>query len=231
MQPGIYQRNANGYQKGVTGGRSIFRFFDIRSGSPEMLRGVRQKMARIQLFAPVAFALLALTWPQSAFSNTLKIQRSSSSISFQVGSFWGDVDGRFNTWDSTIKVNSDFSRASGEVKIQVASIDTGNSGRDEHLRDPDFFAVTQFPVATYAIQSMASTESSVTTQGTLTIRGKSQPLQIVFRKQSAANGIRLIGSFTINRKTFGVNYDSMMNPIDDSVRVHLSILLTESPSS
>jgi polyisoprenoid-binding protein YceI len=34
-----------------------------------------------------------------------------------------------------------------EVEVDLASVDTGNESRDEHLRDPDFFEVETYPVA------------------------------------------------------------------------------------
>ena len=205
-----------------------FSSFEIAQKSWQQLRSnLSWLLAHLSVLIFASGLAMLLQAPGSLSAQPLTIQRSSSSITFQIGSFWGDVDGRFNTWDSSVTVSSDFSRSSGQVTIQIASIDTNNSGRDEHLRDPDFFAASQFPTATYVLKSITSDENSVTTDGTITIRGTSRPLQIVFKKQQSAGNIRLNGSFSINRKSFGISYDSIMNPIDDNVRINLSILLTK----
>ncbi|MBU44782.1 MAG: hypothetical protein CMN76_16285 [Spirochaetaceae bacterium] len=178
-------------------------------------------------FLGAALTLLFALSPVTGKPVDLKINPSASAVTFKVGSFWGNVDGRFNRWDSTVLVSPDFSHASGMVTIQIASIDTGNEGRDDHLRNPDFFASQQFPTATYRLEAIASENNTVTTDGTLTIRGVSRPLKIVFRKQASDSGVRLHGSFTLNRKDFGVDYDSVLNPIDDNVTVNLSVLLAQ----
>ena len=39
------------------------------------------------------------------------------------------------------------------VEVQLASVDTGIEGRDDHLRNPDFFEVDTYPVAIVRVHS------------------------------------------------------------------------------
>ena len=39
------------------------------------------------------------------------------------------------------------------VRVDLASIDTGIERRDDHLRNPDFFEVERYPVATVRVHS------------------------------------------------------------------------------
>ena len=60
------------------------------------------------------------------------------------------VRGHFADVDGTVRENSaDFTKSSIEVSMKVASIDTSEAKRDEHLRSPDFFDAERFPSLTF----------------------------------------------------------------------------------
>src|SRR5690242_12184482 len=59
------------------------------------------------------------------------------------------VRGRFPDVSGAITIDEVPERSHVEVEIQVASIDTGNDQRDEHLRSPDFFHVEQHPTISF----------------------------------------------------------------------------------
>lgn len=52
---------------------------------------------------------------------------------------FGDVAG------TAVLIGSDPDASSVEVTMQVASVDTGSEGRDDHLRSADFFDVETYP--------------------------------------------------------------------------------------
>ena len=87
------------------------------------------------------------------------------------------VRGEFKEFEGTLEIGEDLptSRAYGTVK--VASIDTGETDRDDHLRSPDFFDVGQFPEIAFEstkIESLDEEEFRVT--GRLTIHGVSNEI-------------------------------------------------------
>ena len=83
-------------------------------------------------------------------TGTWKVDPSHSSIAFEVKHMKiATVRGSFKEFEGTLEAAEDWhdSRAWGSVK--VASIDTGNADRDEHLRSPDFFDADRYPEATF----------------------------------------------------------------------------------
>ena len=64
------------------------------------------------------------------------------------------------------------------VDIDVASLDTGNGQRDDHLRSPDFFDVAAFPKATFVLTAFDRNGDDVTATGDLTIRGITKPVTL-----------------------------------------------------
>lgn len=64
------------------------------------------------------------------------------------------------------------------VDIDVASLDTGNGQRDDHLRSPDFFDAAAFPKATFVLTTFDRNGSDVTVTGDLTIRGITKPVTL-----------------------------------------------------
>lgn len=89
------------------------------------------------------------------------IDPGHTSIHFKVGHFhFAKVQGRFN------KVSGEFSfdPANAEaskvrVEVDVASIDTNDVARDNHLRQPSFFNVARFPKAVFSSTRIVVTGS------------------------------------------------------------------------
>jgi polyisoprenoid-binding protein YceI len=80
-------------------------------------------------------------------AGTWKVDPAHSSVGFEVKHLMiATVRGRFTDFEGTLEAAEDDpsnSRAHGAVK--VASIDTGDPQRDEHLRSPDFFDAERYP--------------------------------------------------------------------------------------
>ena len=55
------------------------------------------------------------------------------------------VRGRFTSYDVTIVTSEDPLASSVAATIDLASIDTGNEPRDNHLRSADYFEVEKYP--------------------------------------------------------------------------------------
>lgn len=82
------------------------------------------------------------------------------------------VRGEFKEFEGTLEIGDDLasSRAFGTVK--TASIDTGEPGRDDHLRSPDFFNADAHPEITFESTSIEQVdEDMLKVTGRLTING------------------------------------------------------------
>lgn len=107
------------------------------------------------------------------------------------------------------------SASSAEVTIEVASIDTRNAQRDEHMRTNDFFDVAQFPQMTFKSTGVTQTgPTSFDVAGDLTIRGVTKPVTVTWDYTGSATDpfgnerIGFEGSTTINRSDFGLKYNA-----------------------
>lgn len=81
------------------------------------------------------------------------------------------VTGNFEKFDATIESESeDFSGAKVQMEAEVASIDTKNGDRDQHLKSADFFAADTYPILRFANGTLQKNGSDYRLEGDLTIR-------------------------------------------------------------
>lgn len=88
------------------------------------------------------------------------------------------VKGQFRKFEGSGETLADGTLASVEMAIDVASIDTNMTQRDDHLRGPDFFDVGNHPALTFRSTKIEQNGSDVTVTGDLTIRGTTKPLTL-----------------------------------------------------
>src|SRR5580693_5571382 len=77
-------------------------------------------------------------------TGTWTVDPIHSSVEFHVKHLGiATVKGQFTKFEGVVEVDDDGARARGSV--DVASVDTREPQRDEHLRSADFFEVESFP--------------------------------------------------------------------------------------
>ncbi len=87
------------------------------------------------------------------------------------------VRGHFGNIGGTIVLNeSDITKSTVDVTIDVSTVDTGVAGRDGDLKSPNFFDVAQFPTATFVSTSVVKTGHGLTVSGNLTLHGVTKPV-------------------------------------------------------
>lgn len=166
-----------------------------------------------QFAVAVALALAAV----SAFAaETYVVDKAHSEAKFEVSHLVSRVSGKFN--DVSGKITGDPADAAGssvEFTIKAASIDTGNEGRDKHLRTPDFFDTDKFPEITFKSTAIKPTakKNLYEVTGDLTMRGvtKRVTLPVEFRgfgKDPSGNTrAGFTAKTTLNRKDYGINWN------------------------
>ncbi|GGK04811.1 polyisoprenoid-binding protein [Lentibacillus kapialis] len=144
--------------------------------------------------------------------------------------------GHFNDFDAVIEVDPEnLEDSKVEVTIDVSSIDTKNTGRDEHLRSDDFFAVEKHPKATFVATGVKKkSDNNYDVTGDLTITGttKSVTFDVVFEGQSkdpmSGNTVAgFSGKTAINRKDFGLTWNAALETggvlVGDDVNITFEI--------
>lgn len=103
------------------------------------------------------------------------IDQTHSSIAFKVRHLMiSHVKGHFNTFDASIyTTGKDFRTAVIDVWIDPASISTGDTQRDEHLKGSDFFDVQSHKQITFTASTIgkANLAGNHELWGELTMRG------------------------------------------------------------
>lgn len=81
------------------------------------------------------------------------------------------VRGRFTGVDATVTIGDNPNDTNIEAVIDMASVESGDTARDDHLKSPDFFDVQEWPTATFRSTDVdwAGTKGSM--KGELTIKG------------------------------------------------------------
>jgi polyisoprenoid-binding protein YceI len=110
----------------------------------------------------------------------------------------------------------------GELVIQVASIETGNPKRDNHLCSKDFFEVEKYPRAQFDLISVKAVEDRAAIVGTLRIRDREiaidAPATIT---QGSEGSLRIEASMKLDPRKAGFSY--VYVPRSMRVQIDLSL--------
>lgn len=91
------------------------------------------------------------------------------------------VRGRFTGIDGHVRTAEDPRDSSVEVTIDMASVDSGDATRDEHLRSADLFDVDRHPTASFRSTSVVpdpTDPNRATVTGDLTIRNVTRAIEL-----------------------------------------------------
>ncbi|WP_035845078.1 YceI family protein [Kitasatospora azatica] len=128
------------------------------------------------------------------------------------------VRGQFKEFEGTATIDGDDpARSSARVVLKAASIDSGVEQRDSHLRTNDFLDAPHFPEIVFESSGIeALGGSNYRLNGNLTIKETTRPISLDVEFDGSARdpygNLRLgfEGSTTINRKDFGVNWNTAL---------------------
>ncbi|TVQ52636.1 MAG: YceI family protein [Phycisphaerales bacterium] len=146
--------------------------------------------------------------------------------------------GRFNQLDGVIHWNDDNPENSRfDLRIDADSVDTNHSGRDEHLRSPDFFNVSEHPEITFKSNRIERrSEGRYRMTGELKLHGESKTITVDLHHTGAGehprSGRALHGFesvFRIKRSDFDMNYGIEAGAIGDEVELRIGIEALGSP--
>jgi polyisoprenoid-binding protein YceI len=147
----------------------------------------------------------------------------SSTVTFKIKNFGSYVDGFFKGFEGKIYFSpQNLAQSSIEASIKAETVNTNNKSRDNHLRKSDYFDVAQYPQITMKSKRFANSQSGdFIGYFDLRIKDKTQEIKLPFSYKTNGNVGTFKGSFTINRRDFGVGDNSMV--LGDMVIVNIEI--------
>jgi len=174
--------------------------------------------------------LLVSSTAFAAFS-PLRLDPVHSKVSFTAATVLFDVDGEFGEF--SVDIDGDPNKPETvrvEASIDVASLDTQNTKRDNHLKSPDFFDAAKYPKIRFASTGVKAKGSQLIVKGNLTMHGKTKLVSIPFKVAKGKNGAGVDtttykGKLTINRNDFGIGTDSIAAKISLEDEVDLKLLI------
>jgi len=128
----------------------------------------------------VAAVLIAGFDPAVLANEAYRFDPSSSTIGFSVHQFLGTTHGKFTKFNGKIDVNRERpENSSVTAQIDVRSVDTRITKRDDHLRSAEFLNVEKFPQITFKSRSVKQTgPQSGDILGDLTMHGVTKPVTL-----------------------------------------------------
>lgn len=146
-----------------------------------------------------------------------------------------NVRGHFGNIGGTIVLDeSDITKSSVNVTIDVTTIDTGVGPRDADLKSANFFDVAQFPIATFVSSGVRKSGSGLTVSGNLTLHGVTKPVVLqVDGPTGPVSGMDkkphsgFSATTTISRTAFGIATKFPTAVVGDDVKLTIDLDLAK----
>lgn len=182
--------------------------------------------------------LLIITSAVNAAPQGLKLQHGKYNIdpahtrvSFLINHFVvSQVEGRFNDVKGYFTLNEKLADSMVEVTIPVATLDTGVTKRDDHLKSADFLEVSKYPEMTFKSTKFSGSLDKFKVTGDLTIKDVTKKVTLDGKYTGSVKDpwgqIRAAVKATgkISRKDFNIKYNEMVEigpVVGDEVTINI----------
>lgn len=174
-------------------------------------------------------------------AGTWTIDPGHAEVGF-VGRHFGltKVRGRFVGVSGTVTVADAIEASQIVVDIEMASVNSGDQSRDDHLRSPDFFDVEHHPKANFRSTGISSSGGKGTIAGELTIKGVTRPVVLHVEYLGHATdpwgGERTVFSAhaLINREDWGLTWNMLLEAggllVSKEIRLEIEVELLQQPA-
>jgi polyisoprenoid-binding protein YceI len=165
-------------------------------------------------------------------ADTYSIDTVHSSVGFTIRHIFSRVGGSFTDFSGTIMYDPNHPETSSvEATIKVASINTNNERRDNHLRSADFFDAEKYPQITFKSTGAKKQDEKLMVTGDLTMHGVTRravlPIEVLgvgTHPMSKAPVAGFAAELTVKRSDFGVNnWVDKAGMLGDEIKVSLNI--------
>jgi polyisoprenoid-binding protein YceI len=168
-------------------------------------------------------------------TGTWTVDPSHSNVEFSVKHLGiATVKGAFREFAGTLVIGEDLATATASGTVQVASVDTNEPQRDDHLRSADFFDAENHPELTFVATAIRPVdEDTFAIDADLTMRGVTNPITLTaevqgFEQDPWGNdrvGLEITGQ--LKRGDYGMTFNQALGSgnvlVSDKVRLSLDI--------
>lgn len=165
-----------------------------------------------------AAAMLTLSASTANAQGKWSIDAGHSNVKFSVSHLVvSEMEGHFGKFEGTIDApTEDFNNAQINFTVDVASINTDNEMRDNHLKGDDFFNAEKYPKMTFKSTSFKKGKgNNFVLEGNLTIRDVTKKVKFNVTHGGTVKdpwgnikaGFKTTA--TISRKEFGLKWNNM----------------------
>ncbi len=144
-----------------------------------------------------------------------------SAITFKVKNLGITVDGSVGGLQATIHFNpQSLGSASIDASVDVKTLSTGNSLRDDHLKSDEFFDVAHYSkILLKSISVRHKSGNKYIGEFNLTIKNKTRAVEIPFTFATKGGLTDFSGSFKINRLDYGLGDSNLI--LSDEVTISI----------
>lgn len=167
-----------------------------------------------KIFFAIIVAALAVT---SIQAQGWSVDKAHSKVQFTVSHLViTDVTGQFKNFDANVTASKDdFTDAKINFSVDIASINTENDRRDQHLKSDDFFNAEKFPKMTFVGKSFTKVgDNKYKLVGDLTIRDVTKSITLDVRYNGTAKmgntvkaGFKVTGE--VNRFDYNLKWNAL----------------------
>lgn len=186
----------------------------------------------MQRLAFPALLLVLAASATAAQTSTWVPDKAHSEVDFSILHMGlSNVHGRFGNITGSIVLNdADATKSAVNVTIDVTTVDTGESARDNDLKSANFFDVAQFPTATFVSTSVARSGSGFTVAGNLTLHGVTKPVTLAVEGPTGpVPGMdkKLHAGYsattTVDRTAFGIGSKFPAAMLGDEIKLNIEL--------
>jgi polyisoprenoid-binding protein YceI len=177
----------------------------------------------LALSAPLAVAQYS-TWTADPAHSVVEFSVRHGGVS--------NVHGRFGKVVATLVYNeADVTKSTVTATIDVSTVDTGESPRDNHLKTDAFFDVAKFPTATFTSTNVVKNGSKLTVSGNFTLHGVTKPivLDVEGPATPVENGMDhkphsgFSATTTLSRTAYGIGTGFASALVGDDVKLTIEL--------
>ena len=184
-----------------------------------------RKLSLLLVLSLFSFASFAQNkWNVDTYHSFLNFSVKHLGISY--------VDGRFDSYQGVFNGNpEDLTTGDFKFTVDLNSVNTAVSMRDDHLKSADFFDVAKYPTMSFESTSIEKIQGDkYALKGNLTIKGITKPVvfELVYGGLLADDGqgntkIGFQGVAQINRFDFDIAYDPAAQGIAQDVEIQVNL--------